>query len=229
MPNTDDCLDSRAKILKSLEAKRLLPSFPVSALTIGRKGEKLVEIEKIADLVVGFSDDGDCLNNLSLLTQALETGVLVMAHLEPEVQMTEKYLKILERVGGRLHIQHVSKKETVSLIRRARQDGLRVTAETCPQYFTFSDRFDDIKVNPPLGDQRDILEIKKGLKEGVIDCIVSDYAPKPRPRDTGLASFDAFLKLSYGLVLDGTLTLNELEDKLSNNPRKIVCESGLRI
>lgn len=229
MPNTTECLDTRQKIVKSLKADRLLRALPVSALTIGRKGKELVNIREIKDLVVGFSDDGDCLNNLSLLEEALKAGVLVMAHLEPEYEMAKRYLKVLKKVGGRLHLQHISEGRTVKLIRRHKLEGLKITCETCPQYFTFNKKIEDIYVNPPIGDDKDVLEIKRGLADGTIDVIASDYAPLPRPRQSGFASFESFLALSYSLVLEGAISKKLLKDKLYNNPKEIICRSGLKI
>src|SRR3990167_9321197 len=107
MPNTEPCLDNVRDIKISLRKKRYIKAIPVSAITIGRKGKKLVDVEKIKPYVAGFSDDGNCLMDLNLLAEILKTGVLVMAHLEPETEMAQKYLKVFKEVGGRLHLQHI--------------------------------------------------------------------------------------------------------------------------
>ena len=224
MANCQPSLDSLAKIKKSSKEKRYVKAFPVSAMTKNLEGKKLVDIKRIKNYVVGFSDDGKCLKNLKLLTEILSQDVLVLAHLEPEVEMLKKYLKVLARVGGKLHFQHISKKESVRILRRAKNKGLKFTAETCPHYFIYSQDLEDHKVNPPLGSQEDILEIKEGLKDGTIDCIVSDYAPLPRK--TGFAGFRNFISQSYGLVLDGTLTKNQLKEKIYTNPLRIIKKSA---
>ncbi len=223
MPNTNPCLDNLETIKQYLLVKNYTKIIPVSAITLGRKGKELVNIDKLKKHVLGFSDDGDCLMNLDLVKEALDKDVLLMVHLEPEVEMTRKYLQVLSKVkSGRLHIQHVSQKETVDLIRKAKKKGLSVTCETCPHYFTFDNEIEDKAVNPPLGNSQDIKAIKKGLADGTIDCIVSDFAPVPRPKNTGFASFDAFIWLSYGLVLERTLTPQQLKEKLYLNPMKII-------
>lgn len=84
--------------------------------------------------------------------------------------------------GGYVHICHVSTKGSVAAIRAFRERGVKITAETCPQYFTLTE--DEIerqgalaKVNPPLRTQEDIDAIVEGLKDGTLDCIVTDHAP----------------------------------------------------
>ncbi len=223
MANCQPPLDTLERIKKSLQVKRYLKTLPVSAATKNLEGKKLVNIEKIKNYVVGFSDDGKCLKNLKLLAELLNQDVSILAHLEPEVEMLKKYLKVLAEIGGKLHFQHISKKESVRILRRAKNKGLKFTAETCPHYFIYSRDSENHKVNPPLGDEKDIKEIKKGLSDGTIDCIASDYAPLPRK--TGFAGFRNFISKCYGLVLDGTLTENQLKEKIYTNPLKIIKKS----
>ena len=103
MANSRSPLDDLVRIKKSLKRKRRVVALPVCAISKDLKGEELVEVEKIRNYVVGFSDDGKCLQNLDLLAEILKKQVLVLAHLEPEVVMLKKYLRVLKRVGGKLH------------------------------------------------------------------------------------------------------------------------------
>lgn len=222
MPNTNPCLDNLKIIQKYLKQKHFVKIIPSSALTIGREGKVLVDIDKIKNHVVGFTDDGNCLMDMSLVEEVLKKDVLLMVHLEPEVEMAKKYLKILAKVGGKLHIQHVSKKETVDLIRKAKKKNLNLTCETCPHYFTYHNEVEDKAASPALGNYDDVRAIRKGLADGTIDIIASDYAPTPRPKATGFASFLSFIPLSYGLVLDGTLTPKQLKEKININPLNII-------
>jgi len=219
MANCSPPLDNLKAIKESLKEKRYCKAIPVSAITKNLEGKKPVDIEKIKPHVVGFSDDGKCLIDLDVLKYVLKKKVLVLAHLEPEVEMLKKYLSIFSKTGGRLHFQHISKKESVDIIRLAKKKGIKATCETCPHYFTYSKEDLETKVNPPLASREDILAIKRGLKDETIDVIASDYAPFPRK--TGIAGFRSFLPLSYGLVLDGTLTKQQLKEKLYLNPKKI--------
>ena len=238
MANCNPPLDNLERIKKSLSQKRYCKAIPVCAITKGLEGKKLVDVNRVKKFVVGFSDDGKYLENLGLLQNILEMEVLVLAHCSPpyedgmanpnlETKFIEKYLSVLEKTKGKLHIQHVSKKESVKLIKDAKRQGLQITCETCPHYFTFSRDGLDIKVNPPLGTEQDVVAIREGLKDGTIDVIASDYAPLPRI--TGIAGFRSFVPLSYGLVLGGILSEEQLKEKLFINPKKIIESGGYQL
>jgi len=236
MANSHPPNDTLERIKSSLSKKRYCKALPVSAITKRLKGKELVDIDKIKPYVVGFSDDGKYLADLNLLREVLEKDVLVMAHCSPdyeegvrhperETEYIERYINLLKKVKrGRLHIQHVSKRQSVELIRKAKRSGLRITCETCPHYFTYT-RFDlETRVNPPLAEEKDVIAIRKGLADGTIDIIASDYAPLPRV--TGIAGFRAFLPLCFGLVLRGVLTKKQLKEKIYLNPKELIKESG---
>lgn len=238
MANCNPPLDRLERIKKSLRKKRYCQAIPVAAITKGLKGKELIDTDKIKPYVVGFSDDGKYLENLNLLKEILKKNVLVLAHCSPsyrigirkpylETKFVERYLNVLAKTGGKLHIQHVSKKETVELIRKAKRQGINITCETCPHYFTYTKDDLDTKVNPPLGSKEDILGIKGGLSDGTIDVIASDYAPLPRK--TGIAGFKSFVPLSYGLVLEGILSKRQLKEKLFINPQKIIESGGYKL
>ncbi len=235
MANTDPVLDSKEKIISSLQQKRNCVALPISAITKNLAGEELVEIDKIRDFVVGFSDDGKYLADLELLKIILSHNVLVLAHCSPDYETglknpesenlyIENYLEILEKNGGKLHIQHVSKKSSIESIRSAKKKGLGITCETCPHYFTFTADDLEVKANPPLGNFEDIQAVREGLADGTIDVIASDYAPKPR--ETGIAGFSSFIPLSYGLVLQGILTEKQLKAKLYDNALRLIKENA---
>lgn len=91
-------------------------------------------------------------------------------------------LLLAKYTSGRLHICHVSTKGAVDLIRRAKQEGASVTAETCPHYFSLNDAaletYDaNYKVNPPIRSEADRQAVIEGLRDGTIDCIATDHAP----------------------------------------------------
>ncbi|MBZ1348394.1 MAG: hypothetical protein KYQ20_01325 [Candidatus Nealsonbacteria bacterium] len=238
MANSKPPLDNLEQIKKSLKKKRYCRAIPVSAITKDLAGKELVEVDKIKPYVAGFSDDGQYLKDLNLLKEILKKNVLVLVHCSPpydagikkpylETKFVKRYLKTLKESGGKLHIQHISKKDTVELIRKAKKEGLKVTCETCPHYFTYTKDDLETKVNPPLALKEDVLAIKRGLKDGTIDAISSDYAPMPRI--TGMAGFKAFLPLSYGLVLAGVLSEKQLKEKLFINPKKIIESKGYKL
>ena len=137
--------------------------------------------------------------------------------------------------GAPVHIAHVSTEGSVNLIRRAREEGLPVTAETAPHYFTldhnavmgYDTRF---KVNPPLRTPGDVEAIERGLSEGVIDAIATDHAPhSPMEKDLefdraacGMIGLETALPLTLALVRKGVLGMAEAVRKLSYNPSRIL-------
>jgi dihydroorotase len=239
MANTYPPLDNLEAILESLKQPRYCQTIPVSAITKNLDGKELVDVKIIRPYVAGFSDNGRYLENLDILQEILEMDVLVMAHCcpsyniakgDPEIQINHlyRYLNLLSKIKPvKLHIQHVSLKKEVELIRDAKKSGITITCETCPHYFTYTSDDLDTKVNPPLATAEDVLEIAKGLADETIDVIASDYAPVKRI--TGIAGFKSFLPLSYGLVLRGVLTEEKLKEKLFTNPKRIIESGGYRI
>ncbi len=141
-----------------------------------------------------------------------------------------------EYVNGRIHIAHISTKRSVELVREAKSRGIKVTAEVTPHHFTLTDEslksFDtNFKMSPPLRTQADVDEIIAGLKDGTIDCIASDHAPHTIEEKevefiyapNGILG----LETQVGLVLSELyhkkhLTLEQVVEKLSINPRKIL-------
>jgi len=233
MANTKPPMDNLEAILLSKNEKRYCYAFPVSAITKGLDGKELVDVERIKEHVVGFSDDGKCLTDLEILKEILKKRVLVLLHCnvsydkpETETEMINKYLGVLAETGGLLHFQHISLKSSVITIREAKKDGLVFTCETAPHYFTFSKDELDTKVNPPLASVSDVEAVREGLADGTIDVIASDYAPLPRPIGTGIAGFKSFIPLSHGLVLQKVLGEEQLKGKLYSNPKKIIESSG---
>ena len=101
---------------------------------------------------------------------------------EAEEIMAAREIVISETNNVRGHICHISTKTTKNMVRDAKKRGVKITCETCPHYFSFT--VDEVlssgtnaKMNPPLREEKDRLAIIEGLKEGTIDCIVTDHAP----------------------------------------------------
>ncbi len=139
-----------------------------------------------------------------------------------------------------MHICHVSTYSGVDIIRSAKKRGVKVTAETCPHYFILTDDiitdFDTFtKVNPPVREEKDRLAIIEGLKDGTLDCIVTDHAPhskKDKEVEYNLAAFgmsgiETSFALSYTyLVKSGIMSLGELSRLMSANPAKTLGLEG---
>ena len=131
--------------------------------------------------------------------------------------------------GGRIHVQHVSARETGEVLERARAAGTRVTCEATPHHLLLTDEEvrsldTNLKTNPPLRAEEDRQALIEGLRAGVIDCVASDHAPHAREEKeepfelapmgvTGLET--AFAALHTGLVLPGTITLALLVTRMT--------------
>ena len=149
--------------------------------------------------------------------------------------MVMRDIALCELTGARLHIAHVSTKESVWAIRDAKKRGVPVTAETAPHYFTLTDKAvkdynTHAKMNPPLRTEADRQAIIEGLSDGTIDAIATDHAPhsiieKDVEFDraaNGIIGLETSLSLSLELVRKDILTISELIRKMSINPAKIL-------
>ena len=139
-----------------------------------------------------------------------------------------------------VHICHVSTWSGVEIIRAAKKNGVQVTAETCPHYFILTDdiitNFDTFtKVSPPVREEKDRQAIIEGLKDGTLDCIVTDHAPHSRKDKEveynlaafGMSGIETSFPLSYTyLVRSGIMTLPELMVKMSYNPASVLALEG---
>jgi dihydroorotase len=169
---------------------------------------------------------------------ATELGLHGIPGMAEEV-MAARDILIAEFTGAAVHIAHVSTAGTVRLIREAKARRVRVTAETAPHYFTLTDEavreFDvNAKVNPPLREIEDVTAVKEGLRDGTIDVIATDHAPhavtdKEVEFDVaafGMVGLETALGLSFKLVSDGILTLDQLIMKMSTMPARILKVHG---
>lgn len=152
-----------------------------------------------------------------------------------ETCMVAREIALSLTSGNPIHICHVSAKESVELIRAAKKLGAKVTCETCPHYFSLDETYlknksADFKMNPPLRTKEDIKAVIEGLKDGTIDCIVTDHAPhtKEDKRDfikspNGIIGLETSFSVSYTyLVKAGFLSLDDLINKMTVNPSKIM-------
>lgn len=158
-----------------------------------------------------------------------------------ESLMVEREIALSEKTGTRMHIAHVSTAESVKAIRRAKQRGVPVTAETAPHYFTLTDAAVEkygsrAKMNPPLRSEKDREAIREGLSDGTLDVIATDHAPHSDDEKAavftqapnGITGLETALPLSLQLVSDGVLTLDKLIAKMTINPAGVLgVTSGL--
>jgi len=147
-------------------------------------------------------------------------------------------LLVARFTGARLHLCHISTKGSVDLIRRAKEDGMAVTCETCPHYFFFNDEllsgFDtNFKVNPPIRSEQDRQAVIEGLRDGTIDCIATDHAPHCQADKEleftnapfGMIGFETALPMIVmELINRQKFNWRHVLEKLTINPAKVVSE-----
>ena len=145
-------------------------------------------------------------------------------------------IRLAEFAKARIHIAHVSTEGSVDLIHQAKKRGVKVTCEVTPHHFTLTDEiirtFDtNAKVNPPLRTKRDVEAIKRGLKDGTIDCIATDHAPhsvEEKEVEFDAAPFGMVgLETALGLVITELINKKVLSwtqaiAKLTINPARIL-------
>lgn len=153
-----------------------------------------------------------------------------------EEMMVARDILLAQFTASRVHIAHVSTRGSVELIRRAKAQGIPVTCETCPHYFTLTDAqvagYDsNFKMNPPLRTEADRTAIKEGLCDGTIDAIATDHAPHLASEKEvefskagfGIIGFETAFSLGIEeLVEPGYLTLAQYVAKLSAAPAQII-------
>lgn len=153
-----------------------------------------------------------------------------------ESSIVERDIGLAEMTGAKIHIAHVSSKESVRIIREAKKRGVNVTAEVTPHHLALTDScvktFDtNMKMNPPLGTPEDVKALKEGLKDGTIDAIATDHAPHlESEKDVefdhapfGVIGLETALSICVmELIEKKVLTWPELIAKLALNPAKIL-------
>ncbi len=152
---------------------------------------------------------------------------------ESEWGPIQRDLALVKETGCAYHVCHISTKESVELIRKAKKEGLNVTCETAPHYLLMDDSFlqEDgrYKMNPPLRSPEDREALIEGIKDGTIDMIATDHAPhseeeKGRGLDGsafGIVGIETAFPLLYTyLVKENVITMDKLLELLVYNPRK---------
>lgn len=198
---------------------------------------RALEYSKKFDLVilVHCQDEGlfgcGCMNEGIVSTQLGLHGIPV----ECESVEVARDIQLTDLTGGRLHFCHMSSKKSLDLIREAKKNGSRVTAETAPHYFTLTDEAvlgynTRAKMNPPLRTGEDLKAVKEALRDGTIDVIATDHAPHAEYEKNmefdkapfGITGLETSLALSLNLVREKVITMSQLIEKMSVRPAQIL-------
>lgn len=151
-----------------------------------------------------------------------------------EWKMVERDIELVREIGCAYHVCHVSTKESINLIRKAKADGLPITCETAPHYLILTDEdlLDEgrFKMNPPVRSWDDRDALIKGLLDGTVDCIATDHAPHSDEEKSkgicksafGIVGLETAFPLLYTyLVKPGLVPLDIVIDRLAYRPRQI--------
>lgn len=270
MPNTKPTPDSAIVLSQIInEAKRvnLCNVLPFSSVTMGEKGEELVDFKAQLEAgAIAFSDDGVPVKDARMIREAMikanELGSFISEHCEeksvssgainagpiaeqlgvegvlPEAEeiMAGRDAIIAETNNLHTHICHISTATTVNVIRAAKQRGVKVTCETCPHYYSFTvqevlNSGVNAKMNPPLREEKDRLAIIEGIKDGTIDCIITDHAPHTAEEKgvglskapNGIVGFETALAATItNLVVPGHIDYLDMVRVMSYNPSKLL-------
>ena len=267
MPNLNPVPDSVEHLnlqRQIIEHDACIHVYPYGAITVGEKGETLADIEGMAPMVCGFSDDGRGVQRDEMMKEAMirakAQGKMIVAHCEvnalleggyihkgdyalshghrgicseSEWKQIERDIALVRETGCAYHVCHISTKESVELIRKAKAEGLDVTCEVGPHYLVMDDgdlqeegRF---KMNPPLRSPADRKALLEGLLDGTIDMVATDHAPhsaEEKSRGLEKSAFGivgletAFPILYTKLVKPGIMTMDTLLDRMVYAPRK---------
>ena len=154
---------------------------------------------------------------------------------ESEYKAVEREITLAKKLNVPVHIAHVSTKESIELIRKAKSEGVKVTCETAPHYFIFTDQMllgknADFRMNPPLRSEDDRKAVIEGLKDGTIDAIVTDHAPHTQKDKSdfykapnGVIGMEStFASANTYLVDKGEVSLGDVLYKMSKSQADIL-------
>lgn len=251
MPNTKPVCDNIEIVRYILEKNANVNVHPIGAVTKGQKGIDICDFAAYHEAgVLAVSDDGMPVADDDVLEKAMisakKNGLLFICHCEnrsvikdrlnipSEAEFSDviRVLHAAAKTGAKVHIAHVSTKESVAAIRAAKRAGTDVSAETCPHYFTLTaDAVEKIganaMMNPPLRFEEDIYAVTEGLCDGTLDMISTDHAPHSAEEKAvekklapfGITGLETSFPLSYtNLVKTGIITLDDLLRLMNDAP-----------
>ncbi len=208
---------------------------PIQNLALLRQA--LIRAKELGIPLLDHCEDRDMVQNYAVNEGEIskKLGLPGRPAIAEELQIMRDVM-LAEETGAHIHICHISTGNGVDIVRQAKARGVRVTCETCPQYFTLTE--DEVlrqgtmaRVNPPLRTQADVKAIRAGLADGTIDAIVTDHAPhteeeKARPLSeapSGMVGLETSLALALTeLYHSGLLSLKRVLALMSASPASLL-------
>lgn len=205
----------------------------------GVQSEEMMRAAMIKAKELGKIITAHCEDNSLLKGGYIHDGEYARTHghrgicSESEWGQIARDLRLAKETGCAYHVCHISTKESVEIIRRAKAEGVDVTCETAPHYLLLDDSMlqedGKWKMNPPLRSAADREALIEGIIDGTIDCIATDHAPHSAEEKSrglegsafGIVGIETAFPLLYTyLVMPGVITMDKLEELLVYNPRR---------
>lgn len=152
-----------------------------------------------------------------------------------EAMIIERDLWLVRETNSRYHVSHISTEAGVNIIRRAKEEGLKISCDTAPPYFMLNEMAVEnyrtfTKLSPPLRTEKDRISVIKGLQDGTIDAIASDHMPQDQDAkrlpfsqaEYGSVGLETLLPLSLSLVKNNFLSIEKVFSLITSNPAKII-------
>lgn len=218
----------------------LIDIHQIVSITKDFDGKTLEHLDSLDNRVKFISDDGKgVLSNYIMykaMIKAKDLGLTIIAHEEDEeivhvdTRLSENIMTLrdiyLSKVtGAKLHLAHVSTKESIEEIRKAKQEKANITCEVAPHHIYLYDN--DYRVNPPIREKEDVDSIIQGIIDGTVDVIATDHAPHSKEdKDKGapgISGLETAFPISYtSLVKKGEISLNRLSQLMSGAPGRLM-------
>ena len=258
-----DCAENLKRVTDIIDRGAACGVYQYGCITVGRKGETVAPLEEMSDAVAFTDDgSGVQIDSVMLeaMERAAKLGKIIAAHCEDNSLLNDGYIhdgeyarthghrgicsesewgpiardvELARRSGCEYHVCHVSAKESVDVIRRAKADGVHITAETAPHYLVFDDSMLEedgrFKMNPPIRSAADREALIEGILDGTINMIATDHAPHSRDEKSrgleksamGVVGLETAFPVMYTyLVKTDRLPIARLVELMATNPAK---------
>lgn len=247
MANTQPICSSKEVLEKVRNREKelgLIDLHQCISVTKGFNGKDLSHLDDFEndERLKAISDDGVGVMDSEIMYKAMlkakDNGWIIMSHAEDkgfsdidmkiaENIMTLRDIYLAKETGARLHMCHVSTKEAIEYIRDAKKHFSNITCEVTPHHIYLTKDKNDYRVNPPIREKEDVIEVIKAIKDGVVDCIGTDHAPHTKEDkekgSPGMVGLETAFPICYtSLVKSGEITLNKLSEIMSRNGAKIL-------
>lgn len=210
------------------------------SITKNFDGKTLDHLDSLDNSVKFISDDGMGIKSNLIMYKAMvkakDRDLTIIAHEEDE-EIVEMDTRLSENImtfrdiylskltGAKLHLAHVSTKESIEEVRKAKKEGANITCEVTPHHIALYDN--DYRVNPPIREIDDVKAIIQGIVDGTVDTIATDHAPHSKEDKEkgapGISGIETAFPICYTtLVRSGKISLNRLSQLMSGTPGKLM-------